>query len=363
MSHAALMWDRQGRATIATICLLACCLVPVMALADEGEQDLNVALALQKSGDLSKAKAMLQAVADKYPKTQTSSLALCALSDAQLGLKQPTEAIATLDRVVGDAFSPALVARAVGAKINIHANVIRNYEEAIKTGESFLASSDLAVMPDFPRAYFVNTMANCYAQAGQYDKGIAICQKYGPDTPALLTVKGYYDRLLDMQLKAGRRQEALSTARLCYAICDFNQEEIEKAGDLVRKGFAGGGDISKAMQFVACQADPKAPNPLLAVALPPITDEQLQKHLAMYMTTGSNRIRAYLCAGKYREAMTEATLAVGSVRMDQMTGALQDVARVFKAHDLNLVRANQFLTYAKTGTGSSPVDEFMQEVK
>jgi hypothetical protein len=37
---------------------------------------------------------------------------------------------------------------------------------------------------------------------------------------------------------------------------------------------------------------------------------------------------------------------------------LTDIARCFKAKDTNLVRANQFVRWAKTGTGANPVEGF-----
>ncbi len=46
----------------------------------------------------------------------------------------------------------------------------------------------------------------------------------------------------------------------------------------------------------------------------------------------------------------------------EMVKALGQVARVFKAKDLNLVRGNQFLEYARTGKGENPLSAFWDEV-
>jgi len=38
-----------------------------------------------------------------------------------------------------------------------------------------------------------------------------------------------------------------------------------------------------------------------------------------------------------------------------MATALRNLARCFKAHDLNLIRANQFLEFHRTGAGVNPL--------
>jgi len=43
---------------------------------------------------------------------------------------------------------------------------------------------------------------------------------------------------------------------------------------------------------------------------------------------------------------------------DAITASVNDIARCFKAKDLNLTRANQFIEYAKTGEGDNPLREF-----
>jgi len=42
----------------------------------------------------------------------------------------------------------------------------------------------------------------------------------------------------------------------------------------------------------------------------------------------------------------------------KMAQSLTDVARCFKAKDLNLLRANRFLEYQKTGQGENPLPTF-----
>jgi hypothetical protein len=60
--------------------------------------------------------------------------------------------------------------------------------------------------------------------------------------------------------------------------------------------------------------------------------------------------------------MLAAELHMAEAPAKDMLMALGQVARVFKAKDLNLVRGNQFLEYAKAGNGTNPLDAFWQEV-
>jgi len=59
-------------------------------------------------------------------------------------------------------------------------------------------------------------------------------------------------------------------------------------------------------QFFASQEDPEKNNPLLEVALPEVSEEQLNTMLLSCGTDGRLVVGAYLYAGNYREAMIAA---------------------------------------------------------
>jgi len=58
------------------------------------------------------------------------------------------------------------------------------------------------------------------------------------------------------------------------------------------------------------------------------------------------------------DAVDEMREAGNSKDKFKMTQSLTDVARCFKAKDLNLLRANRFLEYQKTGQGENPLPTF-----
>ncbi|PIZ44921.1 MAG: hypothetical protein COY42_13090 [Armatimonadetes bacterium CG_4_10_14_0_8_um_filter_66_14] len=74
------------------------------------------------------------------------------------------------------------------------------------------------------------------------------------------------------------------------------------------------------------------------------------------------RLNAQLALGDYGNAVADAVdemrEAGNSKDKLKMTQSLTDVARCFKAKDLNLLRANRFLEYQKTGQGENPLPTF-----
>jgi len=71
------------------------------------------------------------------------------------------------------------------------------------------------------------------------------------------------------------------------------------------------------------------------------------------------RLNALLYAGKFDEALTVAKdMVIKSPTTDMMLEGIRSLARCFKAKDLSIVRANQFLEYHKTGKGEDPLATF-----
>jgi hypothetical protein len=73
----------------------------------------------------------------------------------------------------------------------------------------------------------------------------------------------------------------------------------------------------------------------------------------------TERITLFLLSGSYRSAMDEA-LRYKSELPTSPNGPKQ-VARVFKAVDLDVKRANAYVEFLKTGKGVSPVSAFLQQ--
>ena len=97
--------------------------------------------------------------------------------------------------------------------------------------------------------------------------------------------------------------------------------------------------------------------------MPKLTDEQIAELAQASQSDARLRVVAFLLIEDYANAMNAAQEAMAEANANQMLQALNEVARVFKAKDLNLVRGNQFLEFAKSGEGVNPLDGFWEEVQ
>lgn len=192
---------------------------------------------------------------------------------------------------------------------------------------------------------------------GDPAKSERVLKEQLPLCPALLCELQYFQRLVDLYLKTDRHEAAVEAARLGYALCRFNEGEIKQAGELVHKVYMSKAELAKATQFLAAQDNPEAPNPLKAVRLPQVSAEESAQLLQRSGKSHEVLMCVYLYLGRNREAFTEATLALAEAPPEKAVLAIQDVARVFKAADLSVVRGNAFINYAKTGEGTNPLDD------
>jgi len=319
------------------------------------------AQSLVSAGETEQAKALYQRLIREHPDTVYAGHAYLGLAKVHVGLREDQEALAALDQVLNNFSSPALVGAAAVQKVTVLIHRFSMYEEAIQLAEDQLAALGEFMQP-FDRRVMVVQLTYAYDKAGQTEKALATYNDYLPTTPALLTLPLYFERLFDLQIKLGKPDEALTTARLGYALCAFEQSAIESMSNLVKKAYASRGEIFKATQFFAAQENPEQPNPLAEVPMPQVSEDQLAQMLQASGTDSRLQVCSQLYASRYQEAMMAAQEAMAQADAQGMIAALNEVARVFKARDLNLVRANQFLNYAKTGQGQNPLASFWEEL-
>jgi len=194
----------------------------------------------------------------------------------------------------------------------------------------------------------------------------------------------------------------VGAAKLCYMLCAFDEKSIGKARNLVIQALTAKGGPGLATQFVKAQDSAEVENPLKDVPLPKLTrtgaaDALLQPVaqvaqpanqpvgqvaepveqppttpqadvaqaaqpadlLAAARGYRPARILAQLALGDFAGALADATAEMRDAKTtDQMVRALGDVARCLKAKDLNLIRANQFLEFQRTGKGENPLPTF-----
>ncbi|MDQ3814410.1 MAG: hypothetical protein M3347_10715 [Armatimonadota bacterium] len=177
-----------------------------------------------------------------------------------------------------------------------------------------------------------------------------------------------YDKLVSHLLKAERKEDALRWAKVQYLLCNFDTPALERATKLVGRAWASQEAFPAIAAFAKAQQDSSAPNPLQTVPLPEWDTGLWRKLLAQaegpqpaVHIGASERITLLLALGEWQQAMLQARRVI----MDNPTDAqgVRDVARVFKAKDLNVVRANAFLQFYQSGEGPNPITAFLQETE
>ena len=183
-----------------------------------------------------------------------------------------------------------------------------------------------------------------------------------------------YERLIGLLAKQGRADEALQWGRLYFGEVAFEEAAIQRAIKPLSGVWARTGDLAKVRAFANAQtaADAAAkdapPNPLQSVTMPEFGDKSavavLLKQLQAEQTANWQRERVA------RAVTLQIALADWSGAMNNALDLLvedatlpdgpQQVARVFKAHDGSLVRANAFLAYLD-GKADNPVPTFLAQ--
>ena len=180
-----------------------------------------------------------------------------------------------------------------------------------------------------------------------------------------------YERLIELLSKRGQSDEALKWGKLYFAEVAFDGDAIGRAIKPLSGVWARSGDLAKVRAFANAQtatgADAPA-NPLASVTLPQFDDKgAVAKELSAQLEaqkTEPNRERVrriitlQLALGQWNAAMNAALDLM--VEDATLPDGPQQVARVFKAKDASLVRANQFLAYLD-GKGDNPVPAFLAE--
>jgi hypothetical protein len=164
--------------------------------------------------------------------------------------------------------------------------------------------------------------------------------------------------LVDGLLASGKTDEALGWTKQYFMVCPYREREINLASQLLMRVWTAKYlSPAKVQELAAAQADPTKSNPLKEIKLPQLDKENLQKQLAK--ASGGERVTLLILSGDLGAAMAQAQSLILD-KPDSSDGLLE-AARVFKAGDLNLVRANALLEYFKSGQGENPIAAFMKE--
>ena len=213
---------------------------------------------------------------------------------------------------------------------------------------------------NLPQGYVASAllMFHVYAlrNAGRFDEALEAAKKDAKLRPLLLSNDEFFQALYGAVSGAKKPDQLLSVAKLAFVLSDFQEGSLTRATELVTKALTATQGPGVAIQFAKSQEDATAPNPLKDVPLLDLGDGKAIVAAAAETDT-DGRFNALLYAGNLAEAVE---LAKEQLRISagvdwRMATALRNLARCFKAHDLNLIRANQFLEFHRTGAGVNPL--------
>lgn len=208
---------------------------------------------------------------------------------------------------------------------------------------------------------------------GRLDEALALARESAARSPWMLGDRGFlravYDVARDLD-SAALKADQLSpghagrAACLYYTLCDFQEVDVKEAVDLVAASLSAQSGPGVGLQFAKAQEDVKLTNPLREVKPLELADPQ-----ALVKAAGDDPaalINAHLYAGQVDLALRQSKRMLQSSSRPGsavVAKALRSIARCFKAHDLSLVRANQFLEFHNSGVGENPLYALDAELK
>ncbi len=179
-----------------------------------------------------------------------------------------------------------------------------------------------------------------------------------------------YEDLIKALSKAGRDAEALSWGKLFFAEVAYDKGAIERATRALGGVWAGQDDLAKVRAFAQAQAgEAQTLNPLDEVKLPTLDDDagvvsalkrlRQQQEMGFWRGRVAPIITLEIARGNWQAAMEEAQELLKSD--PGASDGPQQIARVFKAKDGDIARANVFLSYLE-GKAPNPMPAFFAEL-
>jgi hypothetical protein len=156
--------------------------------------------------------------------------------------------------------------------------------------------------------------------------------------------------------------EALAWGKLAFQLSAYEQNEVQQATDTLASLWAiHDANTINAQDFVKAQENPKHTNPLDKIPSPKLDVTAIRAMLEDKLLKPSERISVLLILGDYHEAMFQARDMLYENPYSAVS--LKEVARVFKAKDGDIARANQFVASYQNGQGDNLLKAFLQETK
>ena len=185
--------------------------------------------------------------------------------------------------------------------------------------------------------------------------------------PRVLTNFDFLRTLTHLARQVGDGEQERAALAQWYALGDFNEAALREQTERIEEALMRLAGPGEALAFAKSQEDPAVANPLRAAprfaggdpaavqaALgDPLPDEQRYPQFIVYLWARQWPAALAFC----REEMARA-----AGNLEWQANAVAWVARLFKAHDLSVLRANQWLDYQRSGEGVNPLPALAAEL-
>ncbi len=311
-----------------------------------------------KTVPLDQGVKLYEEVIAQFPDTVYAGQALLNIGSLYLQNKLPEQALANAEQALEEYGDTYLAGQAIRRKFVTLAHALNQPQEALDFLDQVLEEY-ISKFTATDRMWLPVHRYDACRKLGDRKAALSALAEAIVEYPQVLDSWEFKRRYVPALRDAGQRAEALSAAKGAYACCRFTDEEIKRNADLVVTTFTAVGDVVKANGFLAAQENPDAANPLAEIPWPEIADEDKQVMLGNTRGDVHLQVCALLYFGQYDEALGLATMRLAEAKEgDAISACVDSVARCFKAKDLNLVRANAFLSYVQQGEGENPLLSF-----
>ncbi len=195
------------------------------------------------------------------------------------------------------------------------------------------------------------------------DEAVTLLHEALATAPPLANWMSYYTMMIETLHDAKREGEAMAWAALFFRVSPFQEADLQRATVQVTNGWLKAGEVDKPTAFALAQSQPEAPNPLQEVPTPALPDAvrlALAARVKQEKAATPARISMQIVLGQTREAMLDARELL--LKNPKSAASVREVARVFKATDGDVARANAALLFYRDGEGADPLKTFFAEV-
>ncbi len=209
---------------------------------------------------------------------------------------------------------------------------------------------------------YVRLILTTYEKADQLPEAAEFLRLFAVHHAEFADQGSYWDKLVSTYLDIDEPHLAKRAAVTAFRLCPFRKWELMQSLERLYTTLVATGDVEEAQDFLEYFASGEGDNPLGQVPNLPLSGQERHRLVSHRQVGGtlSQLVTAHLYSGRLKDALQTAIqeLELLGDRNEAVRMAAFDVARCFNAEDMNLHRANQFITFLNTGQGENPVEEF-----